>query len=444
MTIPGGIERRKQRGGEPLRLGLLGCGTVGSGVVRLVREHQDKWQARLGVGIEVRAVLVRDAKKERTAALDPTLVTTDATRITDDPEIDVVIDVMGGEQPALDYVSRAIAHRKSIVSANKHVLALHGADLLKAANDARVDLVFEGAVGGGIPIVRTLRESFASDRLTAISGIVNGTCNFILTQMADYGASYAAALAGAQAAGFAEADPTMDVGGHDAAHKITLLAMLGFGVAVPVEQVLTRGIDGVSGRDMPWIQRLGYVLKHVATASRAPNGISLLAVPTLVRREHVFANVKGPVNAIEVNGEAVGPALLVGRGAGAFPTAVSVVSDVVDVGRAILYNAAGIHTRTWEAHRGNAVPADDIRAAFFLRFAVRDRPGVIAKLAAALGQRSVSIAQIQQDPVKESEVDVVVITQPARLGDVESAMAALSTDEDFLPGASLLFLGDAS
>jgi homoserine dehydrogenase len=417
-----------------IRLGLLGCGTVGGGVIELLRANATYLASRIGAPVEVARVLVRDGEKERVPSLDRKLLTTDPEVVLGDPSIDVFVEVMGGVDPARGYVERAIETKRGVVTANKMLLAMHGPELVDRAIKVGVDLAFEGSVGGGIPIVRTLREALASDWIESLSGIVNGTCNFVLTRMEKDGLAFDAAVREAQDKGYAEADPGLDVDGHDAAHKLVVLAMLAFGARVESERVYTEGIRAIAPIDHAFAARFGYAIKHLAIGRDRGDSIELRVHPALVKRDTMIANVGGVLNAIALQGRALGPCLLAGRGAGDMPTAVSVVADVVDVARARLNGAAGLMTRGIQLEARKLAPMDDVECPYFLRFHVFDRPGVLAEITGALGDAKVSIEQMVQQGGGDSAgipVQVVMMTHMARERDVMRALAMIAT-KDFV------------
>jgi homoserine dehydrogenase len=440
-TMDLGPERRRPRGGRPIEIGLLGCGTVGGGVLRLLAENARYLGERVGVPLVVRRVLVRDRDKPRVAECDPAWLTTSPDELVDDPAIELVVEVMGGEELAGALVERAIEAGKGVVTANKMLLAMRGPSLLDRAVARRVDLAFEGAVGGGIPIIRTLREAFASDWVEELTGIVNGTCNYVLTRMREGGLSLEDAIREAQDKGYAEADPSLDVDGHDAAHKLVVLAMLAFGARVDHRAVPVEGIRGIDEVDHLFAERFGYIVKHLAIGRDLGESIELRVHPALVPKKSVLANVSGSLNAILLEGRALGPCLVSGRGAGDLPTAVSVVSDIVDVARSIVAGVAGLSTRGIVMEPRPLRPMADVESRYYLRFRVADRPGVMARLAGALGDGGVSIEQIvQQGQPEEAHgpVDVVMITHRAREGAVTHALDAIAR-EGFLEKAPRLF-----
>lgn len=422
---------------DVIRLGMLGCGTVGTGVLRVLAEHAADVEARLGAPVEVRRVAVRDATRPREALAGLTrgaLVTEDAGSVVEAEDVDIVVEVMGGYEPARTLVLRALGAGKHVVTANKALLARHGPELFKAAQAAGRDLMFEAAVGGGIPVIRTLREALASDRVEEVAAILNGTSNFLLSAMDLDGAELPAALAEAQARGFAEADPTMDVAGTDAAQKLSILVALAFGTHIPYEDIHTEGLGQVAQADIALARHFGYRIKPLALARRHAAGVEARVQPVLVPAAGMLGNVHGVFNAVHLRSRALGPSLLYGRGAGMLPTAASVVSDVIEVARVVRRDAEGggdgagrLPPLAFYPGRLQALPPlphSDARAPFYLRFAAPDRPGVLASIAGILGDHGVSIHQMIQRGGAEP-VDVAMITHAARAGDVDDALAAV-------------------
>lgn len=428
-------ERRRPHGGEPIGVGLLGCGVVGGGVLRLLQANAEAFQARVGVPLEIRRVLVRDKDKPRVAELDRAVLTTDPDVILSDPSVEVVIEVIGGEEPAGSYVERALSSGRCVVTANKALLAARGPALLDLADDRRVDLAFEAAVGGGIPIVRTLRDAFASDDVTEMAGILNGTCNYILTRMIDEGATFEAALADAQAKGYAEADPTLDTGDFDAAHKLVVLAMLAFGARPPHDGMVIEGIDGLAREDVEIAARLGYTVKHLVIGRDHGSAVELRAHPTLIRRTSVLGSVSGVLNGIKLEGRALGPCFLSGRGAGDMPTAVSVVADLLDVARSLVAGVPGLVTGGRRLVKRPLLPPGEATMRHYLRLRVRDEPGVMARVAGALGEAGVSLSQIEQAEGKGGEADIVLVTHRASDGAVSRALEAMKKGKDLVRDA---------
>ncbi len=417
---------------EPIRVGLLGCGTVGGGVIRLLAANASYIAQSVGAPLEVVRVLVRDVVKERVPELDRSRLTTDPEALLRDASIDIFVEVLGGVTPALELVKRAIGTGRSVVTANKMLLAMHGPALVDQAIAKGVDLAFEGSVGGGVPIIRVLREALASDWVTRLEGIVNGTCNYVLTRMRQDGLSFNDAVREAQSKGYAESDPSLDVDGHDAAHKLVVLAMVAFGARVEAARVPTEGIRGIEPIDHRFAERFGFVIKHLAIGCDRGEDVELRVHPALVRRDTQLANVNGVLNAIALEGRALGPILLSGRGAGDLPTAVSVVADVLDVARARRSGVSGLATRGIQMQARALTPIEAVRGRYYLRFQVHDRPGVLARLAGALGEAGVSIEQMVQEGGGGSSgvpVDIVLLTHEACERDVRRALDAIARSE---------------
>jgi homoserine dehydrogenase len=418
-----------------IRIGILGAGVVGEGILRLLEDNAASIENRLGSPIVVRRVVARDRHKAH-RRVPERLLGFDAAEVVDDPDVDVVVEVIGGLEPAYGYVRRAIENGKQVVTANKALLAEHGNELAELAERHGVDLYYEAAVAGGIPIIRLLREALSSDRIVSIHGIVNGTSNYILSRMSEAGLDFGDALREAQERGYAEADPTLDVNGGDAAHKLTLLATLAFGAMLRPQDVSTEGIDQVAAIDIHFADRFGYVLKPLAVARPTEDGaLDLRVHPALVPKNHVLASISGALNAVLVEGAMVGPCLSSGLGAGAAPTAMSVVSDIVDVGRNLLADARGrVPARAFLTKNLREVrvqPVGAHRCAYYLRFSVRDRPGILARIAGVLGAFDVSIAQLVQDRRDhESPVAVVMLTHEALGENVARAIAEIGLLHD--------------
>jgi len=423
-----------------VRVALLGCGTVGGGVLRLLRENGTFLASRVGAPIEVTHVLVRDPKKPRVAECQASWLTTDPEVIFADKTVDVVLEVMGGEEPARSYLTRALAAGQAVVTANKLLIATHGPELVADAIARRVDLAFEASVGGGIPIIRTLREALASDSVASVHAILNGTSNYILTRMREAGLSFATALSEAQELGYAEAEPSLDVDGHDAAQKLMVMAMLAFGAKVDPTGMLVEGIRALDEVDFRFAERFGYTLKHLGIGHDRGERVELRVHPALVRKNSVLANVDGVLNGMFVMGRALGPCLLVGRGAGDMPTAVSVVADLVDVARARMGGEPGLMTRGIQLKARPLLPQDEIETRYYLRFDVADHPGVVGSIASMLGTEGVSIEQMVQDGRgrgADQGVPVCLITHTSREGSLRRAIAGVSS-KAFLKSAPRL------
>lgn len=425
----------QEREKSPVRISLLGCGTVGGGVLRLLEENRTFLALRAGAEIEVTHVLVKSPTKPRVPECKREWITTDPEVIFGDPGVDLVVEVMGGEQPARAYIERAIAAGKGVVTANKLLIAKHGPTLVEQAIKSRVDLAFEASVGGGIPIIRTLREALASDSVASVHAILNGTCNYILTCMRE-GSSFATALKQAQELGYAEADPTLDVDGHDAAQKLVVMSMLAFGASVDASQIMIEGIREIEEIDLEFADRFGYRIKHLGIGYDRGERIELRVHPALVRKNSVLANVDGVLNGVFVEGRALGPCLLVGRGAGDMPTAVSVVADIVDVARSRIEGQPGLATRGIQLKERPVMPIEEVETRYYLRFSVGDHPGVLGHIASALGAEGVSIEQMVQEGralVEHDAVPVCLITHRCQEGAVRRAVKVIQA-KAFLKG----------
>jgi homoserine dehydrogenase len=422
---------------QSVRVALLGCGTVGGGVLRLLRDNAAQLESRVGAPIEVTHVLVRSLDKQRVEECRREWLTTEADRVFADAAVDVVLEVMGGEEPARDYIQRAIQAGKAVVTANKLLIAQHGAELVELAISRKVDLGFEASVGGGIPIIRTLREALASDSVASVHAILNGTSNYILTRMRDAGLSFESALGEAQKLGYAEADPSLDVDGHDAAQKLAVMAMLAFGARVNTRDMLVEGIRSLDETDFRLADRFGFTLKHLGIGYDRGERIELRVHPALVKKTSVLANIDGVLNGVFIMGRALGPCLLVGRGAGDMPTAVSVVADLVDVSRARRGGEPGLMTRGIVLKDRPLAGQDEVETRYYLRFDVGDHPGVIGSIASALGTEGVSIEQMVQEGRAQragEAVSVCIITHACSEGSVLRALTAVRS-KPFLRGA---------
>lgn len=425
----------QQRVKSPVRIALLGCGVVGGGVIRLINENRAYLELRVGAALEVRHVLVRDASKDRVPECRPEWITTDPDTVLGDENVDLVVEVMGGEEPAKGYIDRAIRAGKGVVSANKLLIAKHGPTLIRDAIERGVDLAFEASVGGGIPIIRTLREALASDSVASVHAILNGTCNYILTRMREEHITFADALRQAQDLGYAEADPTLDVDGHDAAQKLIVASMLAFDARVD-EPVLVEGIRLIDEIDFRFADRFGFTVKHLGIGYDRGEHLELRVHPALIPKTSVLANVDGVLNGVFLMGRALGPCLLVGRGAGAMPTAVSVVADIVDVARSRLEGEPGLLTRSIQLSRRPLVAQEDIETRYYLRFDVGDHPGVVGHIASVLGQEGVSIEQmVQEGRAQEGQgaVPICLTTHRTREGAVQSALRSIGA-KPFMKG----------
>ena len=411
-------------------VGMIGCGTVGTGVLRLLREQADLYRYRLGRAVDLRRVLVRDARRSRAPEIDASLLTDDADAFFATPDMSVVVEVAGGRGVVGDHVRRALAADMHVVTANKVLLAEEGPSLFELARGRGVAIAFEASCGGGIPIVTALQFGLMANQMAALFGILNGTCNYILTQMTRAGETYASALAAAQANGYAEADPEMDVSGRDAAQKLAVLASLAFGVSASADDVACEGIDQLDLADIRFGAELGYDIKLLAIAERAAGRDGMLSLrvhPAFVHRECSLAQVRGPFNALSVYGHATGHTMYYGRGAGQMPTAGAVVSDLINVASG-WYPGAFAELNLWgDGHTpARLVDRDELLSRFYLRFSARDVPGVMAQLSGILGRAGISLsALLQHESAVGQFVPVVIITHEARQGSVLEALTAI-------------------
>lgn len=395
---------------EVIYVGLLGFGTVGSGVYRMIHEHQEELCHRVGSSIQVKKILVQDLDKERDIPFDSDLLTTDANDIIENPDIDVVIEVMGGVEEAKQLILSALRNRKQVVTANKDLLALYSSECLTVASEYGCDLFYEASVGGGIPILRSLVDGLSSDRITKMVGIVNGTTNFILTKMTTENTSYQEALQEAQALGFAEADPTSDVEGLDAARKMVILSTLGFSMRVSLDDISVKGITGISQEDIEYAKRFGYVIKLIGIAGCDNGRVEMSVEPSFIPNDHPIASVHNEFNAIYIYGEAIGETMLYGPGAGQLPTATAVVSDLVQVARNMRLGVTG-KSAVMPHYEKQLKTDNEIMAKYFLRLLVKDQAGAFAKLSALFAEHNISFEKLSQQPLTKKEfAEVVIIT----------------------------------
>ncbi len=413
-----------------VRVGLIGFGTIGTGVVKLLQRNQAQICTRLGARLTLARIADIDLRTDRGVKLGRGVLTNNAEAMIDDPSIDIVIELMGGYETARRFVLRAIERGKSVVTANKALLAVHGAEIFRAVEKGGVDIGYEASVGGGIPIIRTLREGLAADRNRAIYGIVNGTSNYILSTMTQQGGEFDAVLKEAQRQGLAEANPTYDVDGIDAAHKLTLLIQLAFGTRVRFKDIPVEGIRDVTQLDINFAREFGYVIKLLAIAKRDGDGIEARVHPTMVPRQHLLADVSGAYNAIAVQGEALGASMYFGLGAGMMPTATAVVADLMDVARNILGERRGrVAPLGYPLREQQRVPLksiDNLISDYYLRFMVVDRPGVLAKISGILGAHDISIASvIQKEREHGANVPIVIRTHHASERNLRKALKAI-------------------
>ncbi|MCX5866218.1 MAG: homoserine dehydrogenase [Proteobacteria bacterium] len=414
-----------------VKIGLIGFGTIGTGVVRLIQENAGVLKSRLNAELVLARIADIDLKRKREVKVSPKILTNRVEDILADPEIDIVVELMGGIEPARRFVLEAIRRGKSVVTANKALLATAGDEIFRAAEKNRVSVGFEASVGGGIPIIRALREAYAGDKIRSLLGIINGTSNYILSKMTDEGSKFELVLKRAQERGYAEADPTLDVEGIDAAHKLAILIALAFGVRIKLDQIYTEGITRISPLDVEFAREFGYRIKLLAIAKdQGKKGIEARVHPTLIRAESLLAEVKDVFNAIYVVGEALGPNLLYGRGAGMMPTATAVLSDIVSIAREKLSGlSAGIPGRTLSEAQIKDVRVRDINEismGYYLRFSVLDRPGVLSRITGVLGRHNISIASfLQRGRMAGSKVPIFLLTHEALEKNLRMAIAVI-------------------
>ncbi|VAW93494.1 Homoserine dehydrogenase [hydrothermal vent metagenome] len=401
---------------KPVNVGILGLGTVGCGTVKVLQRNAEEIARRAGRGIVVTHAASRDLSKARDCDLTNITLTSNPSDVINDPAIDIVVELIGGDSFTLDLVMAAIAQGKHVVTANKALIAKHGNKIFQAAQDKGVMVAFEAAVAGGIPIIKALREGLSGNQIQWLAGIINGTGNFILTEMRDKGRDFNDVLKEAQALGYAEADPTFDVEGIDAAHKLTILASIAFGVPLQFEKAYTEGISNITRDDVQYAEELGYRIKHLGITRRTKKGIELRVHPTLIPEKRLIANVDGVMNAVLVMGDAVGSTLYYGAGAGAEPTASAVVADVVDVVRALTSDPENrVPHLAFQADALHNIPIlsmDDVETAYYLRMLAEDKPGVLAEVTTILGEQGISIeAMIQKEPKSgETKAEIILLT----------------------------------
>jgi len=417
---------------KPIKVGLLGLGTVGGGTLTVLRRNQQEITRRAGREIQVVMAAVRDLKKAEKHNGDGLKLTTDVFEVVDNTDIDIVVELIGGLSPAKELVMKAIGNGKHVVTANKHLLAKHGNEIFAAAQAKGVMVAFEAAVAGGIPIIKAIREGLTANRIDWVAGIINGTTNFILSEMREKGSGFDTVLAEAQRLGYAEADPTFDVEGIDAAHKLTILSAIAFGIPVQFEKAYTEGITKLTGEDVKYAEQLGYRIKLLGITRRRPNGIELRVHPTLIPEKRLIANVNGAMNAVLVMGDAVGSTLYYGAGAGAEPTASAVVADLVDVTR--LATADPHHRVPHLAFQPDSLhadlpilPMDEVETAYYLRMRVADQTGVLADITRILADSDISIdALMQREPEEgEASTDLILLTHETLEKQMNAAIARI-------------------
>ncbi|WP_085993544.1 homoserine dehydrogenase [Oceanobacillus senegalensis] len=411
--------------GNKVSIGLLGLGVVGSGVIKLIEKHQEKLVHQLGADVQVKSVLVRNIEKQRDVDLDRTFLTTNPDDVLNDPEIDIIVEVMGGIEKAHEYILKAFSAKKHVVTANKDLVALHGPELQEAARNNKCDFYYEASVAGGIPILRGITEGLSSDRIRKVMGIVNGTTNYILTKMDKDGLSYDDALKQAQELGFAEADPTSDVEGLDAARKMAILGRLAFSMNVDLEDVEVKGISDITLEDLKYGSQLGYTMKLIGFADFKDKQLEVNVQPTMLAKNHPLASVSDEYNAVYVYGDAVGETMFYGPGAGSLPTATAITSDLVTVIKNMLLGVSG--SQYLEPHFSKELKTTDKRfGQYYVRLHVKDEVGVFNRISALFNELDISFKRILQNPIiKHEKAEIIVVTHQTSLDNFQSALNKL-------------------
>ena len=415
-----------------IKVGLIGFGTVGSGVVRILQKNSRLIEKRMGAKLVVKRIADIDLKKDRGVKVKPGVLTRRAEDVIKDPEIDIVMELMGGVEPAKTFILEAIRNKKHIVTANKALLALHGDEIFREAHRFGVDVNFEASVGGGIPLIRSIKEGLVANRIHSIFGILNGTSNYILSKMTDEGGDFKEVLKEAQEKGYAEADPTYDIEGIDAAHKLAILTRLAFGTPLRFKDIFIGGISEITPLDIQFSREFGYRIKLLAIAKMEKGRIEAHVHPTMIPEAHLLSTVEGVFNAIYIKGDAVGPALFYGQGAGQMPTGSAVVSDLVELGRNVLIQASGrrvplLSFQEWAIEEIPLKKMDDVMMPFYMRFSALDRPRVLSKISGILGKNDISIsAVIQKGRQVNGAVPVVMMTHEAKEKNVHRALKEIN------------------
>jgi len=419
---------------KPIKVGLLGIGTVGAGTFNVLKRNQEDIRRRAGRGIEVTMVAARNTERARTVTGDGVEVVSDPFAVVNHPDIDIVVELIGGYELSRELVLQAIANGKHVVTANKALVALHGNEIFAAAQEKGVIVAFEAAVAGGIPIIKALREGLTANRIESVAGIINGTTNFILSEMRDKGLDFATVLAQAQALGYAEADPTFDIEGVDAAHKLTIMSAIAFGIPVQFDKAYVEGISQLQAVDIRYAEQLGYRIKLLGitrrTTTAAGEGIELRVHPTLIPAARLIANVEGAMNAVLVHADALGVTLYYGKGAGAEPTASAVIADLVDVTRLATVDPSGrVPHLAFQPNQMSDVtimPMADITTSYYLRVHVQDQLGVMADLTRILADGNISIdAVLQKEPGNQTNIDIIMLTHQTQEKSIDAAIARI-------------------
>ena len=416
---------------KAINVGLLGCGTVGTGVAKILIENRDLIFSRVGAFLNLKYVADIDTQTHRGIQFDDGVFISDAFKVVDDPEVDIIVEMIGGEGIAKDLIFRAINNGKPVVTANKALLAVHGNAVFKAAIEHGVDLAFEASVGGCMPIIKSIRESLAGNHLKSMAGILNGTCNYILSKSAEDGSSFEDVLKEAQKIGVAEADPTLDIEGIDTAHKLAILTSLAYGMEINFNDIYIEGISNITPMDIDFAEQFGYRIKLLAITKNAGDAVEARVHPTMIPFSNPLCSVNGVLNAVTIFGDAIGDMMLYGYGAGMMPTASAVVGDIIDIARNLLSGSTGrVPLLAYQMEHIRKIPVlsiENIRQNYYFRFSVLDRPGVLSKIAGILGDYGISIKSVQQKGRKISgAVPIVMLTHLAREADVQHALSDIS------------------
>jgi homoserine dehydrogenase len=415
---------------KKINIGLLGCGTIGTGVAKILIQNRDLIRSRVGADLNLKYVADIDLKTDRGIRLDNGVFINDAYKVVDDPDIDIIIELIGGEGIAKDLVLKAIDKGKQVVTANKALLAVHGNALFKAATEKGVDLAFEAGVGGCMPIIKSLRESLVGNHIKSMAGILNGTCNYILSKNTDDGSSFETVLAQAQKNGYAEADPSLDIEGIDTAHKLAILTSLAYGMEINFKDIYIEGISNIDPMDIDFAGQFGYRIKLLAISKNLGNTIEARVHPTMIPFDNPLSSVGGTLNAVTISGDAIGDMMLYGYGAGMMPTASAVVGDTVDLARNLLTGSKGrVPLLSYQMNNIRKIPVmrvDEIRTYYYFRFAALDRPGVLSKVSGILGNYDISIKSVHQKGRKtKGSVPIVMLTHLAKEADVQQALSEI-------------------
>lgn len=414
-----------------INVGLLGCGTVGTGVAKILIENKDVIRSRVGADLNLKYVADIEMQRDRGIRFDDGVFINDAYKVVDDPDIDIIVEMIGGEGVARDLILRAIDNGKQVVTANKALLAVHGNAIFKAAMEQGVDLAFEASVGGCMPIIKSLRESLVGNHIKSMAGILNGTCNYILSRSTDDGSSFEAVLAEAQKKGFAEADPTIDIEGIDTAHKLAILTSLAYGMEINFKDIYIEGIANIAPMDIDFAGQFGYKIKLLAISKDVGNAVDARVHPTMIPFDNPLSSVGGALNAITISGDAIGDMMLYGYGAGMMPTASAVVGDIVDLARNLLTGSSGrVPLLSYQMNniiKIPVIPVDEITTHYYFRFSALDRPGVLSKISGILGDYEISIKSVHQKGRKtKGSVPIVMLTHLAKEAGVKKALSEIS------------------